>query len=77
MPHIIVLKPQERGIDEMVKNEEIEYTSEQLNKAEQIARSLTSVPKEKENLLAIMGKVFVSGMDTGVQIFLEKSNLKK
>lgn len=59
------------------REKKYDYTPEQLKEAEQAANLLASVPKDKKNILVTMTNVFVSGMEAGLQLSLEKSNLKK
>ena len=59
------------------REKKYDYTPEQLKEAEQAANLFASVPKDKKNILVTMTNVFVSGMEAGLQLSLEKSNLKK
>lgn len=56
----------------MSVNEKIEYTPEQFENTEKMAKLLTSMPKEKENIFVTMTNVFISGMKAGVQLSKEK-----
>lgn len=57
----------------MSVNKKIEYTPEQFENTEKMAKLLTSMPKEKENIFVTMTNVFISGMKAGVQLSKEKS----
>lgn len=50
------------------KDKSTNYTLEQIGKAEQMARALTSVPKDRENILVTMTNVFISGMEAGAML---------
>lgn len=52
----------------MTTNRQNSYTPEQIGNAEQMARLLKSVPSSQENILVIMGNVFLSGLEAGMQM---------
>lgn len=52
----------------MTTNKQAAYTPKQIENAEQMAKLLKSVPSSQENTLAIMGNVFLSGMEAGMHM---------
>lgn len=51
----------------MAVNKRIEYTPEQLEKANQMAQFLKDSPKEKQKIIVMMSNAFVSGLEVGLQ----------
>lgn len=52
----------------MTTNRQNCYMPEQIGNAEKMARLLRSIPSSRENILVIMGNVFLSGLEIGIQI---------